>query len=180
MYIKYEKVKFMDYKIEKLNIENVEYYARVNALAWKQSYKGIVNDDFLELINTEPEIQKTIANLKKGLNDSSRRFLIKYNDEYVGLIRVRKTKYNKYSECGELGALYLLDSVKGKGLGKILFNKAINELKNMNYNKMILGCLSENPSNDFYKHMGGKLVDTNLLILPNGQKLKEDLYYYDI
>ena len=170
----------MDYKIEKLNIENVEYYARVNALAWKQSYKGIVNDDFLELINTEPEIQKTIANLKEGLNDSSRRFLIKYNDEYVGLIRVRKTKYDKYSECGELGALYLLDSVKGKGLGKILFNKAINELKNMNYNKMILGCLSENPSNEFYKHMCGKLVDTNPLILPNGQKLKENLYYYDI
>jgi len=26
-------VEFMDYKIEKLNIENVEYYARVNALA---------------------------------------------------------------------------------------------------------------------------------------------------
>jgi len=170
----------MDYKIEKLNIENVEYYARVNALAWKQSYKGIINDDFLELINTEPEIQKTIANLKEGLNDSSRRFLIKYNDKYVGLIRVRKTKYDKYRECGELGALYLLDSVKGKGLGKILFNKAINELKNMNYNKMILGCLSENPSNDFYKHMGGKLVDTNPLILPNGQKLKENLYYYDI
>ena len=170
----------MDYKIEKLNIENIEYYARVNALAWKQSYKGIVNDDFLELINTEPEIQKTIANLKEGLNDSSRRFLIKYNDEYVGLIRVRKTKYDKYSECGELGALYLLDSVKGKGLGKILFNKAINELKNMNYNKMILGCLSENPSNEFYKHMGGKFVGTNPLTLPNGQKLKENLYYYDI
>ena len=81
----------MDYIIEKLSIDNVEYYARVNALAWKQSYKGIVNDDFLELINTEPEIQKAISNLKEGLNDSSRRFLLKYNDEYVGVLRVRKT-----------------------------------------------------------------------------------------
>ena len=62
------EVKLMDYIIEKLSIDNVEYYARVNALAWKQSYKGIVNDDFLELINTEPEIQKTISNLKEGLN----------------------------------------------------------------------------------------------------------------
>ena len=43
----------MNYIIEKLSIDNVEYYARVSALAWKQSYKGIVNDDFLELINTE-------------------------------------------------------------------------------------------------------------------------------
>ena len=170
----------MDYTVEKLSIDNVEYYARVNALAWKQSYKGIVNDDFLELINTEEEIQKSILNLKEGLNDNSRRFLLKYNNEYVGVMRVRKTKYDKYTKCGELGALYLLDIVKGKGFGKILFNKAINELKDMKYDKMIIGCLSENPSNDFYKHMGGKLVDTNPLTLPNGQELMENLYYYEI
>ena len=54
----------MDYIIEDMNLENVEYYARVDALSWKQSYKDIVNDDFLELINTEPEIQKAIDNLK--------------------------------------------------------------------------------------------------------------------
>ena len=170
----------MNYTIEKLNLDNIEYYSRVNALAWKQSYKGIVNYDFLELINTEPEIQKSILNLKEGLKDNSRRFLLKYDNEYVGVLRVRKTKYDKYTECGELGALYLLDSVKGKGLGKILFNKAINELKDMNYDKMIIGCLSENPSNEFYKHMGGKFVDTNPLTLPNGQELMENLYYYEI
>jgi len=170
----------MNYIIEKLSIDNVEYYARVSALAWKQSYKGIVNDDFLELINTEEEIHKAISNLKEVLNDSSRRFLLKYNDEYVGILRVRKTKYDKYSECGELGALYLLDAVKGKGFGKILFNKAISELKEMNYDKMIIGCLSENPSNEFYKHIGGKFVDNNPLTLPNGQELMENLYYYEI
>lgn len=170
----------MDFVIEKMIFDNVEFYARVNALAWKQSYKGIVNDDFLELINTEEEIQKSVLNLKDGLNDSSRRFLLKYNNEYVGILRVRKTKYDKYSQCGELGALYLLDSVKGKGFGKVLFNKAINELKDMGYDKMIIGCLSENPSNEFYKHMGGRFVDTNPLVLPNGHELIENLYYYDI
>ncbi len=169
----------MNYIIENMNEGNAEYYARVNALAWKESYKGIVNDDFLELINTEEEIQKTIINLKTGLKDGNKRFLLKYDNEYVGILRVRKTKYEKYSECGELGALYLLNGVKKKGFGKILFNKAINELKDMGYNKMIIGCLSENPSNEFYKHMGGKFVDTNPFDLPNGQKLVENLYYYD-
>lgn len=53
------------YIIENVNSSNIEYYARVNALAWLQSYKGIVNDEFLELINTEEEIQKAIINLKK-------------------------------------------------------------------------------------------------------------------
>ena len=49
------------YVIEKLNQNNIEQYARVNALAWLQSYKGIINDEFLKLINTEEEIQKTIG-----------------------------------------------------------------------------------------------------------------------
>lgn len=63
-----------NYIIEDMNLDNVDYYARVNALSWEQSYKGIVNDDFLELINTEEEIQKSISNLKKGLHDGSKRF----------------------------------------------------------------------------------------------------------
>lgn len=170
----------MNFVIEDMDINNVEYYARVNALAWMQSYKGIINDDFLELINTESEIQKTVCNLKSCLRDDSKRFLLKYNNEYVGVLRVRKTKYDKYKECGELGALYLLDSVKGKGFGKILFNRAIEELKKKGFKKMILGCLRENPSNEFYKHMDGLFVDTNPLILPNGQELMENLYLYDI
>ena len=65
--------------------------------------------------------------MKEGLNDSSRRFLLKYNNEYVGVLRVRKTKCDNCSRCGELDTLYSLDSVKGKGFGKVLFNKAINE-----------------------------------------------------
>ncbi len=169
-----------NYVIEKMDLNNVEYYAKVNALAWVQSYKGIVNDEFLKLIKTEEEMQKAITNLKNGLNDGSRRFLLKCEGQYVGILRVRKTKYEKYLECGELGALYLLDDAKGKGLGKILFAKAQEELIDMGYEKMIIGCLVGNPSNEFYKHMGGKLVGTNPLTLSNGQELSENLYYYDL
>ena len=95
--------------------------------------------------------------------------------EYLDYEKQSMISYDKYSECGEIGALYLLDTVKGKGFGRILFNKAINELKEMNYDKMIIGCLSENPSNEFYKHMGGKFVDTNPLTLPNGQELMNQI-----
>lgn len=169
-----------NYFIEKMDLHNVEPYARVNALAWLQSYRGIVNNDFLELIHTEEEIQKTIIHLKSNLKDGSRRFLLKEDNQYIGILRTRKTKYEKYSQCGELGALYLLDNAKGNGFGKILFEKAVEELADMGYKSMIIGCLAENPANGFYKHMGGRLVDRNPLVLPNGQKVSENLYYYDI
>ena len=170
----------MSYLIEKLSFDNVSEYARVNSLAWKQSYKGIIDDDFLELINTEDEIKKLIEKLKNGLgNDRNVAFLLKVDNKYVGILRVRESKYDKFSDCGELGAIYLLDEVKGKGYGKILYKKAIDELRKMGYRKMINGCLEGNPSNEFYKHMGGKMIETNPFKVPNGQVLIENLYYYD-
>lgn len=45
---------------------------------------------------------------------------------------------------------------------------------------MITGCLKKNPANKFYKHLGGKLLDTCPLTLPNGEELIENLYSYNI
>ena len=61
------------YVIEGLNLSNIEDYARINALSWKESYKGIVNDDFLELINTKDEINKNINRLKESLYDKDKK-----------------------------------------------------------------------------------------------------------
>lgn len=169
----------MNYSIKELNKSNAEDYARVNALAWKQSYKGIINQDFLDLINQEDEIKKSIEKLKNNLSQKDNQGFILYVDNKpVGMLRVGSSREEKYSECGELRAIYLLEECKGKGFGKILYNKAFEELKKMGYKNVIIACLEENPSNDFYKHMGGKLVDTNIFKLPN-QELKENVYYLE-
>lgn len=44
--------------------------------------------------------------------------------------------------------------------------------------KMIIGCLDGNPSNEYYKHIGGKFVKIRTFKLPN-QELPENVYYYD-
>ena len=169
----------MNYVIEELSVDNAEDYARVNVLAWKQSYQGIINDDFLDLINTEKYIQQTIEKLKKGIdNPANKAFLLKVDKKPVGILRIRKSKYVKYSDCGEIGAIYLLDSVKKQGFGKILFKKAIAEIKTMGYTKMINGCIEGNPSNEFYLHMGGKFIEKGSFAVPNGQELIENIYYY--
>ena len=55
----------MNYAIEELSFNNIKDYVEVNAKAWKETYKGIVNDEFLELINTKEEINKSIERIKK-------------------------------------------------------------------------------------------------------------------
>lgn len=70
----------------------------------------------------------------------------------------------------------LLAIIKVKVLGKKLFEAGISELKKMGFNKMIVGCLANNPSNEFYKHMGGRLIKTRIF---EKLQLPENVYYFD-
>ncbi len=42
-----------------------------------------------------------------------------------------------------------------------------HELKKLGCTKMIIGCLDGNPSNEYYKHIGGKFVEIRTFKLPN-------------
>ena len=171
----------MSYCIEKLNMDNINNYAEVNTLAWKQTYKGIISDEFIESFTNKTGKEIIIENLLKELSETDKKsFLLKVDNEYVGILKKRKSKFEELSDYGELGAIYLLDSAKGNGYGKILFNKAIIELKNMGYKKMFNGCYEGNLANDFYKHQSGKYLKSVETILPNDEKIIENIYVYDI
>ena len=165
--------------IEELNLNNVRDYGIVNAKAWVETYKGIVNDEFLELINTKEEINNSIERIKKSLNNPfDKSFLLKVDNKYVGVLRVCKSRDDNYQNIGEIRVLYLLNEVKHLGYGKILFEKAEEEIKKMNFNSMIVGCLSDNTNaNSFYKHMGGVLESSRDFIISN-QTLKENIYLF--
>ena len=44
---------------------------------------------------------------------------------------------------------------------------------------MLIACLKGNPTNEFYKHMGGKLVKTTIRNI-HGNDLDENVYYLNI
>ena len=59
----------------------------------------------------------------------------------------------------------------------LIVEAATKELKEMGFDKMIIACLKGNPSNEFYKHIGGVYIkdgEYKRLHLP------ENIYYYDI
>ena len=72
----------------------------------------------------------------------------------------------------------MIKKYKGNGLGRKLTEIGIDELKKLGCTKMIIGCLDGNPSNEYYKHIGGKFIKTRTFKLPN-QELPENVYYYD-
>ena len=77
---------------------------------------------------------------------------------------------------GEIYSLYIINGYKGYGYGKKLMKVGINELREIGCNKMLIGCLQGNPSNEFYKHIGGKFIKTRFF-----QKLDliENVYFFE-
>lgn len=52
----------------------------------------------------------------------------------------------------------------------------LEKLKNHGNDKMIIACLKGNPSNKFYKHIGGKYIKDSIYKRLN---LSENIYYYE-
>jgi GNAT superfamily N-acetyltransferase len=145
----------------------------------KQAYKDIVNEEFLQEINSESEIQKMHdVHIKRIDDENDKSFILYVDDNPAGIFRVGSSRRDKYKDYGEFRAIYLLDEYKKKGYGKIMFQSGIKELIDMGYDKMILDCLKLNPTNNFYKHFGGKIIDTATVKMGE-QELEENIYLYD-
>lgn len=56
---------------------------------------------------------------------------------------------------GEIYAIYILEAVQGKGIGKALLMAAFVA---MAYDQVLIWALRENPNTGFYEHLGGKAI----------------------
>ena len=150
--------------------------AHVVTIAWQETYRGLVNDEFLDnLPNTEKERgKKSYDNFNL---ENNHQFVLEVDGKVVGFVKVGITEDLEYKDQGEVYALYIIAKFKGNGYGRKLIEAGIKELKNMKCKDMLIGCLKGNPSNNFYKHIGGKYIKTKVFKLPN-QDLIENVYYF--
>ena len=165
----------MNYLIRKRTKEDCKDIAHVVTVAWNETYKGIVPDWFLDELknNEEKRAKKTFNEFDEQDNNQ---FVLEVDNKVVGFVNFGVTGDESYQNCGEIFALYVLSEYKGNGFGRKLVETAKNELKNMGCDKMIIACLKGNPSNDFYKHIGGVYVKDGLY---KRLQLEENVYYYD-
>lgn len=75
--------------------------------------------------------------------------------------------------------MYLKKEYKGKGLGKELFKNSENKLKELGFKDYIIGCLDQNPTNEFYKHMGGIYYKSKMIKIGD-KEYKENYYYFEM
>lgn len=167
---------FLDkYLIRKRKREDCASIAKVVTIAWNETYKGIVSNDFLKGLYLNEE-QRAINSYNNFNEANNHQYVLEVNGNVVGFVNVGKADEKEYDNCGELYAIYIINEYKGKGYGKKLFETGVNELKNMGFDKMVIGCLDKNSSNDFYKHLGGKFIKQRIF---EKLQLSENVYYFE-
>ena len=168
----------MKWNVEKSKKEDCKAIAEFVTRTWNETYRGIVNDEFLDnLENTE---EKRYINAINNFDEKfNMQYIIKKDNKIIAYLKLSKIKDDEYKEYIELQSLYVLKEYQKNGIGKELIQKAFNEAKKAGYKKMIIGCLEENKSNGFYKKMGGKFIKKRKFKLPN-QTLYENVYEYNL
>lgn len=165
----------MEYLIRQRTRKDCKAIAHIVTVSWNETYKGIVPDWFLKELkdNEEKRAQKAHEEFNENNNNQ---LVLEVNNEVIGFVNFGRAQDEEYKDCGEIIALYIIGKYKGKGLGRKLVEETMKKLKLLGFNKMIIACLKGNPSNEFYKHIGGIYVKDGVYKRLN---LPENIYYYE-
>ncbi|AOV08142.1 GNAT family N-acetyltransferase [Sporosarcina ureilytica] len=161
--------------IRKAAVEDVKGIAKVHVDSWRTTYQGIVPDSYLNSLAYEEREKIWI----RGIKENEIYIVEDESGQLVGFATGGKERTGKYNEyLGELYAIYLLEAAQGKGLGRKLFNRVVEDLQDKNLDSMLIWALADNPACHFYEKLGGKKVDTAEIEIA-GKELKEVAYGWD-
>lgn len=161
--------------IRKAEIGDVAGIAIVHVDSWRSTYKGIVPDNFLESLSYETR-EKIWAT---GVRENHVYIAVDENGKVVGFASGGKERTGKYEAyVGELYAIYLLKEQQGKGIGRMLFQSVVDDLKEKKLDSMLIWALEENPACRYYEALGGRKIDMAEIEI-EGKKLNEVAYGWD-
>lgn len=177
----------MGYKIRLAEISDAREIVFVHAETWKTTYDGIVDQAFLDSLNSEGRL---IARKNRLLDKTRHCFVVVYENQLVGFCEVGavifhenrtlwQEQWQQYEGLGEIYTLYILKDHQNKGVGKALFHEAKKILKEQKYTSFIVWVMEENQQAcQFYEKNKGVKTDNTLMKIAD-KNYKGILYKFD-
>lgn len=164
--------------IREKKYEDIRETVLLGNIFWNETYRGIVDDEFLD--NMKNTVEERVSKIQMKYKNNEYKDIYSYvmedNGRIIGITSAERSREEEYPNSGEVGCLYLLKEYHKRGLGKELLEYAVNKLKELGYKDYIIGCLEGNPTNEFYKHMGGK--EYKKVYRKIGDKEYPEIYYH--
>jgi len=139
-------------------------FASVICESWKAAYADIITP---EEMAAKTDIEKRTAAFLKILSEGMGQYYLAFDGETpCGLCTSRSSRDADLPDYGEVVAIYTLKEYWGCGVGKMLMNTALAELKRLGYQKVLLWAFERNArARRFYEKYGfvfdGTYKDSN-------------------
>lgn len=145
-------------KTRKATILDVSAIAEVHVASWHGAYKGIVPDEYIRQLSVE----KRAASWRKRILDPKKSciFVTENKDKIVAFACVGPAREEDHEFEGELYAIYADPVFYRRGVGKPLFEKCVEYLKQQGFANFYCWVLEENKlGRSFYERMKGKTIE---------------------
>ena len=146
--------------------------SRIYEECWKYAYKDIMPEEYLNLIEE--------GKWSSVLDLPGWQTLVCVEDgKYVGTSSFCESRFSDYKNYGEIISIYLLPQYIGKGYGKKLFSRVMDELYKQGYDKIFLWVFKDNIiAKKFYKKYG--FLETDNFIEENfgGKQLRAVMFVH--
>lgn len=151
--------------------DNLLEISNIYESSWKYAYKDIIPQEYLDSI---PNGQWANSIGKAGMNN----LILIENGRIIGTASFCKSRWEKYSDYGEIVSIYFLPDYIGKGYGRLLLNKCIYELKQCGFSKVLLWVLEDNHrARKFYEKNGFICSEVFMNDNIGGRNVREVLYF---
>lgn len=138
--------------------------------SWKSAYKGIIPQAYLDGI---PKGRWASIVTKEGMHS----LVVIRNGRMIGTACFCRSRWKAYSAWGEIVSIYFLPDETGKGYGKQLLKKCMEELNRFGFEKILLWVLEDNTNaRAFYEKNGMHCSSEFREDQIGGKKLREVMY----
>jgi ribosomal protein S18 acetylase RimI-like enzyme len=151
----------MDLSIRRAGPEDAEGITRAHLESWRSSYRELLPREVLEGLDFE----QRLAGWRTGLEDPRAAVFVAVEPEggrIIGLCAVganREPPESLPGYQGELYAIYLVEEAKRRGVGRALFQRGTEWLREHGRVPFVLWVLKDNAAaRGFYERLGGRLV----------------------
>jgi diamine N-acetyltransferase len=159
----------LDIILRKANFEDVEVLIKLGKTTFLETFAAQNSKENMDAYLSEGFAFKKV---KSELRDTNSQFYFAvFENKEIGYLKLNFAKAQtelQDSTAMEVERIYVLNEFQGKGIGKLLYNKAIEEAKPRHANYIWLGVWEENhKALAFYEKLGFKPFDKHIFKLGN-------------
>ena len=155
------------FRIRQAASDDAAAIARVQAVSWQATYRGIVPQEYLDSIDVGEWTERRFRELENSRAGACSH-VAEVENEIVGWAYSGPNRDQDSIYAGELYAIYLLPEHQRRGIGLALTVAAAKNLIESGMSSMLLWVLAGNwPARRFYEALGGEYISEQQITIGN-------------